>query len=251
MRLVKSILLSVPILVILAFSACAIGGALNLPSAIVRIEVNDGTQSYFDTVLSEVPPGYDVMNATYRGWCVDVRTEMTCGPATHEVFLYSSSSAPRELAGEAWDLINYVLNHKQGNLTEIQQAIWYFTYVDGDGVYVPSSTVAWTIINDTLENDNGFTPAPGQVTAVICYLVILFPNQPDVQISIIEVASDPVIPEFPSTMLAPIMLTMSLAILTYTKKREVLPQSKCCQPVKLKMTRDQTLLSLILQTYDV
>jgi hypothetical protein len=224
MRLAKSILISVPILVILAFPASAIGGTLNLPSTIVRIEVKDGTQTYFDTLLSEVPPGYDVMNATYRGWCVDVRTEMTRSPTTHEVFLYSSASAPGELAGEAWDLINYVLNHKQGNLTDIQQAIWYFTYIDGDGVYVPSSTVAWTIINDTLENGNGFTPAPGQVTAVICYPVILFPNQPDVQISIIEVASDPVIPEISSTlMLTSIMLAMSLAILTYTKRRKVHP----------------------------
>ena len=62
--------------------------------------------------------------------------------------------------------------------------------VDGAGEYVPSSTVAWTIINDTLQNGSGFVSGPGQVTAVICYPVILFPNQPDVQISIIEVTSD-------------------------------------------------------------
>jgi hypothetical protein len=216
---VKGILIFVAVSVILAAPAYAIDGALDLPSTIVRIEVSDGTQSYFDTVLSEVPSGYDVANATYRGWCVDVRTEMALSPATHAVFLYSSTSPPGELANEAWDLINYVLNHKQGGVQDIQQAIWYFMYIDGDGEYVPSSTIASMIINDTLENGNGFIPGPGQVTAVICYPTILFPNQPDVQISIIEVASDPVVPEFPSTLMLTIMLTTSLAVLVYTRKR--------------------------------
>ena len=222
-RFVKGILIFMAVSVFLAAPASAIDGALDLPSTIVRIEVSDGTQSYFDTVLSEVPSGYGVANATYRGWCVDVRTEMARSPATHEVFLYSSTSAPGELANEEWDLINYILNHEQGSVLDIQHAIWYFTHIDGEGEYVPSSTVAWMVINDTLENGNGFTPGPGQVTAVICYPTILFPNQPDVQISIIEVESDPVVPEFPSAlMLTPIMLTISLAILAYTKKRKVL-----------------------------
>jgi len=223
MRFAKSILIFVAASVILAAPAYAIGGALDLPSTIVRIEVSDGTQSYFDTVLSEVPSGYDVTNATYRGWCVDVRTEMARSPATHAVFLYSSTNAPGELVNEEWDLINYILNHKQGgSVLDIQQAIWYFTHIDGDGEYVPSSTIAWMIINDTLENGSGFIPGPDQVAAVICYPTILFPNQPDVQVSIIEVESDPVVPEFPSALvLTPIMLAITLAVLVYTKKRKV------------------------------
>ncbi len=219
---VKDILIFVAVSVILAAPAYAIDGALDLPSTIVRIEVSYGTQSYFDTVLSEVPTGYDVTNATYRGWCVDVRTEMALSPATHAVFLYSSTSPPGELANEAWDLINYVLNHKQGSVLDVQQAIWYFMYIDGDGEYVPSSTVAWMIVNDTLENGSGFIPGPDQVTAVICYPTILFPNQPDVQISIIEVESSIVVPEFSSTLVLTIMMAMTLAVLVHTKKRKVL-----------------------------
>jgi len=206
----------VAIWVIFAAPASAIGNAVNLPSNFVRIEVSDGTQSYFDITLSEVPSGYDATNATYRGWCVDVRTEMVRSPATHAVFLYSSMSPPGELANEEWDLINYILNHKQGSVQDIQQAIWYFMHMDGE--YNPSSTVAWTIINDTLENGDGFIPGPGQVAAVVCYPTILFPNQLNVQISIIEVEST-VIPEFPSAvMLASIMLAISLAIWVYKKE---------------------------------
>jgi hypothetical protein len=220
-RFVKGILIFVAVSVFLAAPASAIDGALDLPSTMVRIEVSYGTQSYFDTVLSEVPSGYDVTNATYRGWCVDVRTEMALSPATHAVFLYSSTSPPGELANEAWDLINYILNHEQGSVLDVQQAIWYFMYIDGDGEYVPSNIVAWMIINDTLENGSGFIPGPGQVTAVICYPTILFPNQPDVQISIIEVESNTVVPEFPSALvLTPIMLTVTLAVLVHTKRRK-------------------------------
>ncbi len=203
----------------LAAPVFAIDGALNLPSTVVRIEVSDGTQSYFDTALSEVPSGYDVTNATYRGWCVDVRTNMARSPATHTVLLYASTSPPGELANESWGMINYVLNHKQGSVQDIQEAIWYFMHIDG--LYTPSSTAAWAIINDTLENGGGFIPGPGQVTAVICYPTVLFPNQPDVQISIIEVESNKVISEFPSALvLTPIMLTLSLAVLVCARKEK-------------------------------
>ena len=219
-RFARSIVIFVAISLVLAVPVSAIDGALDLPSAFVRIEVSDGAQSYFDTLLSEVPSGYDVTNATYHGWCVDVRTEMARSPATHAVFLYSSTSPPGELAGEAWDMVNYILNHKQGDVQDIQQAIWYFTLTDGE--YSPSSSVAWTIINDALENGGGFVPGAGQVIAVICYPIILFPNQPDVQISIIEVENTIVVSEFPSVpVLMSIVLTMSLVVLIYSKQRKI------------------------------
>jgi hypothetical protein len=201
---------------ILVSHVAATDGGLNLPPTPVRIEVSNGTESYFDTKLTDVPLGYDVTNGTYLGWCVDVRTEMARSPATHTVILYSSSNPPGELASEKWDVVNYVLNHKQGTARDIQQAIWYFIHMDGS--YSPTSAVAWAIVNDTLENGSGFVPGEGQMIAVICYPTILFPSQPDVQISIIEVANI-VIPEFPSVLILPlIMLTTLLPVIIYKKK---------------------------------
>jgi len=193
-------------LLLISNSAAADTG-LNLPSMPVRIEVSNGTESYFNTKLMDVPSGYDVTNGTYFGWCVDIRTEMARSPATHQVFLYSSIDPPGELADEEWDMVNYILNHKQGTAQDIQQAIWYFIHMDGN--YAPTSTVAWDIINDALANGDGFIPGYGQTLAVICYPTILFPGQPDVQVSIIEVENT-VIPEFPSV---PIPLLMMLTIL--------------------------------------
>ena len=160
-------------------------GGLNLPANAVRIEVTNGTESYFNTKLSDVPSGYGVMNATYFGWCIDVRTTMEQSPATHAVNLYLTSSPPGMLAGQRWDLVNYILNHKQGAALDVQQAIWYFIHMDGN--YTPTRTIAWAIVNDALANGNGFVPGNGQKIAVICYPTA---TQPAVQISIIEVAGD-------------------------------------------------------------
>jgi len=211
---------------ILVNHVAATNAGLNLPSTPVMIEVSNGTESYFNTKLSDVPSGYDVANGTYLGWCVDIRTEMTRSPATHAVFLYSSSNPPGQLASEKWDMANYILNHKQGTAQDIQQAIWYFIHMNSN--YTPTSTVAWIIINDTLMNGNGFVPGNGQIIAVICYPIILFPSQPDVQISIIEVTNT-VISEFQSVLILPlIMLTTLLAVIIYKKKGAKFKASHHC-----------------------
>ena len=201
---------------ILVNHVAATDDGLNMPSTIVRIEVSDGTESYFSTKLSEVPVGYDVTNGTYLGWCVDVTAEMARSPATHAVKLYSSCNPSGELAGERWDMVNYILNHKQGSAEDIQQAIWYFVHMDSS--YLPTSTVAWAIVNDTLANGNGFVPEYGQIIAVICYPMVLLPEPTDVQVSIIEVTNT-VIPEFPSFLILPLFMTATLlAVLMYRRK---------------------------------
>lgn len=155
---------------------------VNLPSTIVKIEVINGTATYFNITLSEVPMGYDVANGTYPGWCVDQTAIMARSPVTHEVRLYSSVNPPVTLATQRWDMVNYILNHKQGTLDDIQQAIWYF--VNGIGNYTPSRAVATAIVNEALANGTGFIPESNQTITVICLPVVL---SPDVQVSIIEV----------------------------------------------------------------
>jgi len=191
---------------------------LNLPTMPVRIEVFDGVESYFLTKLMDVPEGYDVTNGTYLGWCIDTRAEMARSPATHSVFLYSSFNPPGELANKEWDMVNYILNHKSESATaeDIQEAIWYFINIDGN--YTPTSPTAWEIINDALQNGEGFIPEYGQTVAVICYPTVLLPSPLEVQISIIEVANT-VIPEFPSVPLQLLMMLVMLFIMAICKRR--------------------------------
>ncbi|UCH32048.1 MAG: hypothetical protein JSV05_01240 [Candidatus Bathyarchaeota archaeon] len=154
---------------------------INLPPDLVTMMVYDGTFSYFDTHLSNVPGGYDVTNGSYLGWCVDRRYTIPRGPTTHEVMLYSSldpDSLPEDIKFEEWDMINYILNHKQGSMMDIQEAIWYFiNMVNGYGVSTPE---AQAMVDDALANGAGFMPNPCEIVAIICY------PEGETQITIIE-----------------------------------------------------------------
>ena len=205
---------------ILVSHVAATGGGLNLPTTPVIMEIGyPGTVSYFNTTLSDVPSGYDVTNGTYLGWCIDTSTMMAPSPAIHEVTLYSSLNPPANLTTLKWSMVNYVLNHKRGNAGDVQQAIWYF--IDIDGNYTPTSTVAWTIVNDTLANGTSFVPAPGQITTVICFPETVLPGAPSVQISIIEVMTPttPTTPEFPSLTI-PLLFALGTLFLAMAYKRK-------------------------------
>ena len=167
----------------------AVDDTLRLPSSgtVVILEASNSTQAYFDSTMSDVPDGYDVINGTYLGWCIDRSAEMT-RLTPHTVNLYSSFSPTGELASENWTMVNYVLNHKQGEVQDVQEAIWYF--IDLNGTYTPKSEVALAIINDTETNGQEFVPSEGQVAAVIAFPVYLTDPTP-VQVSIFEVTVSP------------------------------------------------------------
>ncbi|MCJ7424824.1 hypothetical protein MUP01_11250 [Candidatus Bathyarchaeota archaeon] len=211
---------------ILVSRAVATDDGLNLPSTPIQIEASNGTESYLSTSLSDVPSGYDVMNGTYLGWCVDKTAEMGRSPATHEVELYSSINPPGTLESEKWGMVNYILNHKQGTMDDIQQAIWYFINMLGtSGNFTPTSTVAMVIVNDTLANGTGFVPENGQTIAVICFPMVLIPEPVGVQITIIEVANK-VIPEFPSSAIPLLFLVITLSMVIIHRRRYLLTHAR-------------------------
>jgi hypothetical protein len=215
MRLRPSCMIVLVLLAAVSLSFVRYVGAasndLSLPSSLVTIEVSNGTQSYFSTVLSRVASGYDVSNGTYLGWCVDRRTSMPRSPVTHQVTLYSSSSPPLNLVSQKWDMVNYILNHKEGSADDVQQAIWYFINLVGN--YSPSNIAAKFMVADALENGAGFTPAVGQLTAVICY-----PEATDVQVTIIEVTVPNPIPEFSAFWVLPLFMLATVVALLVLKR---------------------------------
>ena len=135
----------------------------NLPATAVQLSVEDGTNTYFDSTLSSVPAGYSVHNGLYPGWCID-NTENMERTTNHDVILYSSLTPPTALSGIEWGAINYILNHKQGTMLDVQNAIWYFT--NGKSV----SGTAQTMVTEALANLN-YDPSTicGATLAIICY----------------------------------------------------------------------------------
>jgi hypothetical protein len=189
-----------------------------LPPGQITMQVANGTSSYFATTLYNVPSGYNVTNGTYLGWCVDKTALMTRDnqfPAT----LYSSLNLTGNLANENWTMVNYILNHKQGtNLTQIQDAIWYFINLSNGNIAPPGDeTYAWTMINDAKANGTGFIPQDGQIVAIVCQPQTGL--QQNVQISIIETPTN-LIPEFP-TMAIPLLALGALSLVIICRKKAI------------------------------
>jgi hypothetical protein len=157
----------------------------NLPLTPVQLTVVDGTTSYFISTLSGVPAGFDVTNGVYPGWCTERSKTMDRG-VSHNVMLYSSMSPPPALSGINWVAINYILNHKQGLMMDVQYAIWHFTDGSSDGGAAAQAMVAAANANPT------YDPTTGAILAVIC----LRQDDRGVQNTIIELRKPGLSPGF-------------------------------------------------------
>jgi len=154
---------------------------LSLPEGNVNAILGIGyyTDSTYVTTLKNCPLGLDVKpNLPYLGWCVDLGHHISTG-YTYSTALYNSYAAdlPDRLMDDDWDMVNYVLNHKQGHYNSIQAAIWYFI---GGGGY-PTGTEAQAMVEDALANGEGFVPTLDDAVAVIVDI------SPVTQTTIIEV----------------------------------------------------------------
>jgi len=148
--------------------------------------------------LSNVDPGFDITNGMYTGWCADVDSTINRG-VEYDVMLYSSYDTPN-IPAEEWDMIDYILNNKQGTGSDIQDAIWYFI---NDRAYRPSppwavpsppwavSATAQAIVTDALSNGAGYEPGEGDILAIVCVPVNEFGEPIDVQVVIIELTIPP------------------------------------------------------------
>lgn len=127
--------------------------------------------SYVRITLANLPPGFTVTNGVYLGWCVEYLAQLNAG-TTYNVTLYDSyGPLPSRLQSTNWDLVNYIINHKQGDADDVQTAIWNFIggpVSTNNARYFPPSAAALAIISDALANGEGFVPTQfGQVSAVI------------------------------------------------------------------------------------
>ena len=152
---------------IIGTSVVASPPEVKLPPAeiFVTMRATDGTNSWFDMMIFNIPPGYDIANGTYHGWCAQKSIAMTRG-VNHSVRLFSSydPNMPESYRSDNWSKINYVLNHKnQASRECIQEVIWYYISLE----YYPSDPVAQALITETDQHGFDFTPANGQILAII------------------------------------------------------------------------------------
>ena len=134
----------------------------SLPSTPVQLTIVNGTTSYFISTLSGVPGGYDVHNGVYSSWCAEAWKHMDRG-VSHNVTLYSSLSPPSALSSINWIAINYILNHKQGTMLDVQYAIWFFT-----DAFPPTGYPLAQAMIDAANAYPTYDPNTGAVLAIIC-----------------------------------------------------------------------------------
>ena len=138
---------------------------IHLPTSQVTMKVFTTTTSYFRTLLSNVPAGYEVSNGNYTGWCSDSAHTINLN-TPYQVTLYSSynTSLPTHLYHQNWSKVNYILNHKIGSdWHQVQYAILYILNFGNQGL----NTDGWAMVNDAITYGGSYVPGGGDIIAII------------------------------------------------------------------------------------
>lgn len=158
--------------------------------------------AFFDITISGIIGEYDVQNGVYPGWCSEDNFkpnssfvtlfssyDLVALPADSQIYTAPLPPHLQGLEGEPipWDKLNYLLNHKQGEMRDIQAAIWLLLWGKSDSY--PITDKALAMYNDANTNGAGFCPEPGEIVAVILYVDGIHPEE--YQDSIIEVIVPP------------------------------------------------------------
>ena len=117
-----------------------------------------GAESYFDTTISGIggpEEGYSVWDGTWVGWCVDEYHYIYPG-TTYPITLNSTYDPLMLWPDDDWDMVNYLINHKDpsADRVQIQKAIWYFI----NGGYAGSDPVILDMITEAEINGDSFIP---------------------------------------------------------------------------------------------
>ncbi len=137
--------------------------SIDLPGGTVTMIATDGTVSYFDIHLSDVPSGNDITNGDYEGWCADRAVSMPRGePLTIQLHNSYDPNLPWSLKDKDWAKANDILNdHGSIPREDVQDALWYLLCETN---YSTLSDVAKTLVDTA---DPTFIPAAGDWIAII------------------------------------------------------------------------------------
>jgi hypothetical protein len=150
-------------------------GLLNLPLIPVAVTHGPwlgGAVSTLDITLGSVPPGFDVSDGTYVGWCLE--DNFLDDPPDGELYrLVDSTDDPVNFPSPCenydqipWDRVNYLLNHKNGTSWDVQLALWVVAGTAHPVYPRPMTQAALDMVADAQTNGDGFLAGPGDVVAV-------------------------------------------------------------------------------------
>jgi hypothetical protein len=154
---------------------------------------------YLDVTLSNIGPGYDLVNGNYGANCFQ-RGQFIWLNEQYTMDVYGSlrpDLMPPILAALPWDKLNWICNHLQNYQGymwyDIQQINWKLenpNWMMTEYSGVPAATaIGLQIYNDAMLYGTGFVPLPGGWAAVTFRGVR--PNDPDYYVQTVFVRVDP------------------------------------------------------------
>lgn len=172
-----------------------LGNVLHLPiqqpSSVTYGTWLGGAQSTMDIILSGNPPGSDVPNGTFAGWCIEEFINVSLYNEVGTLYTSTHFNLPADVASWPWGKVNYILNHKIRGIgktdleffKDVQTAIWIVL-----GQPIPSWGVSYDaqqMINAANANPD-YVPGLTDTVAVIVYSDGILSDPNSIQETIIE-----------------------------------------------------------------
>ncbi len=178
---------------------------INLPST-ATYTINGGWApgsmgGYVDASLTNVAPGYEIVNQTYESWCCDHETNIIVG-TNYNMDVFSSlypALLPAFAQTRPWDKYNWLLNHLDWypgyHWYDLQGALWLLESPAWNGVAsggVPNvSAVMTQMKNDANTYGSGYKVPTGGWAAVVFIPTGTPGNAPNPTIQTMFIRLDP------------------------------------------------------------
>ena len=156
---------------------------------------------YVDASLTNVAPGYEIVNQTYESWCCDHETNIIVG-TNYNMDVFSSlypALLPAFAQTRPWDKYNWLLNHLDWypgyHWYDLQGALWLLESPAWNGVAsggVPNvSAVMTQMKNDANTYGSGYKVPTGGWAAVVFIPTGTPGNAPNPTIQTMFIRLDP------------------------------------------------------------
>ena len=137
-----------------------------IPGGPVHMFIRQGQRSRFELFFLDLKYEYDLVDFQfYKAWCLQKERKIRRN-AIHEVRLFNcyDPNLPPEFKKMDWNRINYIINHKEGPKSVIQEAVWHFS----DNRDRAISEEALSLVEKATQEGKEFQPKEGELLAIIC-----------------------------------------------------------------------------------
>lgn len=165
MKIVRILLGIWALAAVTVFGQSNSAGSCSVPTNLVSFFVEHGSNSFADCFVSGIPSGYGLTNGVYRAWCIEADAPIEpFANYTGRVYRGWATNVPAAFTNVPWNKLNYLLNHKIGEVAEVQNAVWVLLGQQPD---LPFTSNSAAMVEAANQNGAGFVPAPGQPSCVL------------------------------------------------------------------------------------